>query len=137
MDIQKKFEEHKRQLAQKLELANNNDLNNLFAEKKALQHKIDEIEKKIVHVCSELGIDVGAVAPEKKKKGPRGPRMSGADIADRIISTLRQNSGGLSQKQLSDIAGVNYGSVINYLRENPGQFTSSGERKSKKIFLKA
>ena len=62
--------------------------------------------------------------------------MGGAEIEQRILGVLNANPGGLSQKSISDLSGVNYASVINFINAKKDILGSSGERKSKKVFLK-
>jgi hypothetical protein len=36
---------------------------------------------------------------------------------------------------MSEVTGVNYGSVLNWLKENPSKVRTEGERKAKRMFL--
>jgi hypothetical protein len=137
MDIAKLIERQKLDLTRKLELLNGNDLNQLFAEKKGYQEKVSELESKIEHICGELGIDLGtSEAASKPAKKERARRMGGDEIKNRILDVLKGQPNGLSQKEISDLSGVGYPSVINFIKDNAEILNSVGERKSKRIFLK-
>ena len=137
MDISKAIAQQEKELSRKLELLRGNNLTELLAEKQSLEDKVAEIESKIAHVCRELDIDLGDVSKGSKAgKAPRGTRMGGAEIEQRILSVLNANPGGLSQKSISDLSGVNYASVINFINAKKDILGSTGERKSKKVFLK-
>jgi len=103
-----------------------------MAERKGYEGKIAEIDAKIQHICNELGIDVGLEAPSKKE---RRTRMSGAEIEAKILDALRKAPQGLSQIGISETTGVSYASVVNWLKENTSQTTTTGKRKNKRIFL--
>ena len=137
MDISKAIAQQEKELSRKLELLRGNNLTDLLAQKQSHEDKIAEIESKIAHVCRELGIDLGEVSKGcKAAKASRGTRMGGAEIEHRIHATLNAHPAGLSQKSISDLSGVNYASVINFINAKKDILGSSGERKSKKIFLK-
>lgn len=132
-DINKIIEDQKRELEAKLALISGNNLSALMAERKGYEAKISEIDAKIQHICKELGIDVGLEAPEKKECRTR---MSGAEIDAKIIEALKNAPQGISQIEINKITGVNYASVVNWLKENAAKVRSEGERKSKKVFIK-
>lgn len=138
MDLTKIIEQQKQELTRRLQLLQSNDLSTLIVEKASYQKKIDEIDAKIEHICSELGIGSDSVAskPSASKK-ERAPRMNGGEITRRILELLSKHPHGLSQKEISDQTGVSYPSVINFVKDNADKLTSTGERKSKRIFLKA
>jgi hypothetical protein len=131
-DINKIIEDQKRELEAKLALISGNNLSALMAERKGYEGKIAEIDAKIQHICNELGIDVGLEAPSKKE---RRTRMSGAEIEAKILDALRKAPQGLSQIGISETTGVSYASVVNWLKENTSQTTTTGKRKNKRIFL--
>jgi hypothetical protein len=103
-----------------------------MAERKEYEGKVAEIEAKIQHVCAELGIEVGLEVAAKKK---RRTRMSGADIDAKILDALKNAPQGISQIEISKITGVNYASVLKWLKENAAKVRSEGERKGKRVFL--
>jgi len=131
-DINKIIEDQKRELEAKLALISGNNLSALMAERKGYEGKIAEIDARIQHICNELGIDVGLEAPSKKE---RRTRMSGAEIEAKILDALRKAPQGLSQIGISETTGVSYASVVNWLKENTSQTTTTGKRKNKRIFL--
>jgi cell division septum initiation protein DivIVA len=135
MDIEKIIEEQKLELTRKLELLTSNNLTQLLEEKRALKEKLSEVDAKISQLGSQLGIDVGDEAKADKKE--RGSRMSSTDIRKRILAILSSNPDGLGQKQISDLSGVSYPSVINFIKDNASILTATGKLKTKKIFLKA
>ena len=131
-DINKIIEDQKRELEAKLALISGNNLSALMAERKGYEGKIAEIDAKIQHICKELGIEVGLEASAKKE---RRTRMSGAEIEAKILDALRKAPQGLSQIGISETTGVSYASVVNWLKENTSQTTTTGKRKNKRIFL--
>ena len=76
---------------------------------------------------------MGLEAPVKKE---RCSRMSGADMDAKILEALKNAPQGISQIEISKITGVNYASVLKWLKENAAKVSSKGERKSKKVFIK-
>ena len=62
--------------------------------------------------------------------------MSGADMDAKILEALKNAPQGISQIEISKITGVNYASVLKWLKENAAKVSSKGERKSKKVFIK-
>lgn len=136
MDLTKVIEQQKQELTRRLQLLQSNDLSALIVEKASYQKKIEEIDAKIKHICGELGIGSDSVAAKPAAKKERAPRLSGGEIARRILELLSKHPHGLSQKEISDQTGVSYPSVINFVKDNADKLTSTGERKSKRIFLK-
>ena len=136
MDFAKAIEQQKQELTRRLQLLQSNDLSALIVEKATYQKKIEEIDAKIKHICGELGIGSDAVTAKATAKKERAPRLSGGEIARRILELLSKHPHGLSQKEISDQTGVSYPSVINFVKDNADKLTSTGERKSKRIFLK-
>jgi hypothetical protein len=61
--------------------------------------------------------------------------MSGEEIDAKILEALKNAPQGLSQIEMSEVTGVNYGSVLNWLKENPSKVRTEGERKAKRMFL--
>jgi hypothetical protein len=137
MDLTKLIEKQKEELTRRLQLLQGNDLSALVIEKSGYQKKIDEIDAKIAHICSELGIDLGTVEKTSPAKKERATRLSGAEISKRILELLGKNPQGLSQIEISSQTGVSYPSVINFVKDNADKITSTGDRKTKRIFLKA
>jgi len=131
-DINKIIEDQKRELEAKLALISGNNLSALMAERKGYEAKISEIDAKIQHICKALGIEVGLEAPAKKE---RRTRMSGADIEAKILEALKNAPQGLSQIGISEVTGVSYASVVNWLKENGAKVRTEGERKAKRVFL--
>lgn len=133
MDISKLIEREQQELRKKLDLLSGNDINTLIEEKKQYLAKIGEIDSKIKFICNELGLEFPSddSAPKEKRT-----RLNGVEISRRILEVLKAHSEGLSQTQISELTGVSYPSVINFIKENEATLTSQGERKTKKIFLK-
>ena len=131
-DINKIIEDQKRELEGKLALISGNNLSALMAERQGYEAKIAEIDAKIQHICTELGLDVETGT--KVAKGRR-TRMSGAVIAEKIVEVLKKAPKGLSQIAISEASGVSYASVVNWIKENPEAVRIVGEKKSKKVFV--
>jgi hypothetical protein len=131
-EINKIIEDQKREIEAKLALISGNNLASLLVERKGHEAKISEIDTKIQNICGELGIDVGLESEAKKE---RRSRMSGEEIDAKILEALKNAPQGLSQIEMSEVTGVNYGSVLNWLKENPSKVRTEGERKAKRMFL--
>ena len=132
IDINKIIEDQKRELEAKLALISGNNLSALMTERKGYEAKISEIDAKIQHICKELGIEVGLETATKKQ---RRTRMSGSDIDAKIQEALKTAPQGLSQIGISEAAGVSYGAVVKWLKENAAKVRTEGERKGKRVFL--
>ena len=130
-DIHKIIEDQKRQLEAKLARISGNNLLALMAERKKYEVKIAEIDAKIQHICTELGLDLGTGT--KVARGRR-TRMSGEAIEARILEALKNAPEGLSQIAISQASGVSYASVVKWIKENPDKIKTEGERKAKKVF---
>jgi hypothetical protein len=130
-DINKIIEDQTRELEAKLALISGNNLSALMAERKGYEAKIAEIDAKIQHICTELGLNVGTGT--KVARGRR-TRMSGEAIEARILEVLKNAPEGLSQIGISQASGVSYASVVNWIKENPGKIKTEGKRKAKKVF---
>ncbi len=103
-----------------------------MAERKGYEAKIAEIDAKIQHICTELGLDVETRT--KVTKGRR-TRMSGEAIEAKILEALKNAPEGLRQIAISEASGVSYASVVNWLKENSAKVRCEGERKAKRVFL--
>ena len=129
-DINKIIEDQKRQLEAKLALISGNNLSALMAERKGYEAKIAEIDAKIQHICGELGVEGGLKSATKERRS----RMSGTEIDAKILEAIKNSPQGISQIGISEATGVNYGSVVNWLKENAAKVRTEGERKGKKLF---
>jgi hypothetical protein len=132
-DINKIIEYQTRELEAKLALISGNNLSALMAERKGYEAKIAEIDAKIQHICTELGLNVGTGT--KVARGRR-TRMSGEAIEAKILDALKNAPEGLSQIAISEATGVSYASVVKWLKDNAAKVRSEGERKGKRVFLK-
>jgi hypothetical protein len=132
-DINKIIEYQTRELEAKLALISGNNLSALMAERKGYEAKIAEIDAKIQHICTELGLNVGTGA---KVASGRRTRMSGEAIEAKILDVLKNAPEGLSQIAISEATGVSYASVVKWLKDNAAKVRSEGERKGKRVFLK-
>ena len=131
-DINKIIEDQMRELEAKLALISGNNLLALMAERKGYEAKIAEIDAKLQHICTELGLYVGTGTKEAKG---RRTRMSGEAIETKILEALKNAPEGLSQIAISEASGVSYASVVNWLKENAAKVRTEGERKGKRVFL--
>jgi hypothetical protein len=134
-DISAIIEKQKQELQHRLAILSENNLNSLIEERKGYEAKIQDLDAKIESICNELGIEVGEVGGGKKKV--KRTRMSGAEIDRRIIEAIKAAPDGISQIDLSNSTGVSYASVVKWLSVHAETVTTQGDRKAKKIFLKA
>jgi hypothetical protein len=134
MDITKEIERQAQELQKKLELLRDNNLQELVAKKADLENQLATVEVEIANTCKRLGIaSVGVSAPARAEKRTR---MNGEVIRTKITEVLKANPQGVSQIEISKQTGVSYASVINFLKDNQDSVRTTGDRKSKLVFLK-
>jgi len=98
-----------------------------------LQEKLKVARQTVADLEAEIaGLTGKAPAPETGRR----KRTSSEEVRGRILKALSQNPEGLSQKEISDIAELNYNTVVLYLKNNPKDFKTTGLLRSKRYFLK-
>ena len=100
-------------------------LEELREERKAAQKVVADLDAQIAAITGK------AAAPTGRRK-----RASPAEVRGRIFNALTKDPKGLTQKQIADQTSLPYGSVVLFLRRNAKDFKTTGERKSKRYFLK-
>lgn len=135
----------KASLEAELKAFEGSNIEKLFTERDQLTAKLEEVEAKIAELARHVGGGAKSAQPGKTpaKRGPkpggtrkRRKRMSSADIRDRITESLTNEKQGLSQKALSEVTGIPYGTVAAYMKANASSFKSTGKLKTKRYFLK-
>ena len=66
----------------------------------------------------------------------RRPRTSTEDIRSGILKALAGSPHGMSQKEIADATGLNYQTVVLFLKHNLKDFKFTGALKGKRYFLK-
>lgn len=61
--------------------------------------------------------------------------MSGEEINAKILEAIKNSPQGISQIGISEATGVNYGAVVNWLKEDAAKVRTERERKGKKVLL--
>lgn len=99
-----------------------------------LKEKLVEARKTVSELESQIGKITGKAPvggkPERRK------RTSSEDVRKGILKALADSPTGLSQKEISDTTGLNYNTVVLFLKKNPKDFKTTGQMKSKRYFLK-
>jgi len=100
-----------------------------------LQQKLKEARQNVVAIENEIAALTGKPVAASPIRGRR-PRTSSEEVRNRILKALAATPQGLSQKEIADQAGLNYGTVVIYLKNNSREFKTTGNRRSKRYFLK-
>ena len=99
-----------------------------------LQDQLKAARQTVAALEAEIGKLTGqapvAGKPERRK------RTSPEDVKSGILKALAAAPTGLSQKEISDASGLNYQTVVLFLKNNPKNFKTTGKLKSKRYFLK-
>ncbi|MEI6349948.1 MAG: hypothetical protein WCP06_02440 [Verrucomicrobiota bacterium] len=97
-----------------------------------LQQQLKEARANVANLEAQIQSLTGkAPAGEIRRK-----RTSSEDVRGRILKALSQSPQGLSQKEISDLTGLNYNTVVLFLKKNPKDFKTTGTLRSKRYFLK-
>jgi len=103
--------------------------------------QVTELKEKLHaarQVVSELESQIAKMTgkPAGPAAGARRTRTSTDEIRGRILKTLAGAPTGLSQKGISEATGLNYNTVVIFLKKNAREFKTTGALKSKRYFLK-
>jgi len=103
--------------------------------------QIDELQQKLKE-ARETVIQLEAQIAEITGKAPvavpvaRRKRTSSQEVRGRILKALSAAPEGLSQTEISEISGLNYNTVVLFLKNHPKDFKTTGVLRSKRYFLK-
>ena len=136
MELNKIIEEQKSALKRKLEFLDTINVEQLIKQKDEHLAKIAEIDKQIAEFYNELGINkVQSATPAVKTQGKRR-NMSSETSKQNILAVLSKKPTGVSQSVLSKESGVNYATVINFLKSNTDLVRVGGVGRNKLFFVK-
>lgn len=79
---------------------------------------------------------IAKVAGKDSSAAPRRQRTSSEEVHSRILNTLSSASGGLTQREISERAGVNYNTVVLYFKKRAREFKATGTPRSRRYALK-
>ena len=97
-----------------------------------LQQQLKQARQTVIDLENQIGEITGkAPATETRRK-----RTSSEEVRGRILKSLSQSPQGLSQKEISDGTGLNYNTVVLYLKNHAKDFKTTGSLRSKRYFLK-
>jgi septal ring factor EnvC (AmiA/AmiB activator) len=100
-----------------------------------LQQKLKDAR----HLVADLEQQIAAItgkAPAPAVAETRRKRTSSEEVRNRITTSLANAPHGLSQKDISDQTGLNYNTVVLYLKNHARDFKTTGSLRSKRYFLK-
>jgi len=98
-----------------------------------LQAKLKEARQTVAKLEAQIAEISGQSSPVVIR---RRKRTSSEEVRGRILKALSQAPEGLSQKEIADITGLNYNTVVLYLKNHPKDFKTTGVLRSKRYFLK-
>ena len=97
-----------------------------------LQQQLKEARQTVVDLENQISALTGkAPAQELRRK-----RTSSEEVRGRILKSLAEAPQGLSQKEISDGTGLNYNTVVLYLKNHLKDFKTTGALRSKRYFLR-
>ena len=100
-----------------------------------LKEKLQEAKQTVACLEAELAKVTGQGAPDAGTVIRRA-RTSPEDIRAGILKALASSPHGMSQKEIADATGLNYQTVVLFLKHNLKDFKFTGALKSKRYFLK-
>ena len=98
-----------------------------------LQAKLKEARQTVAKLEAQIAEISGQSSPVVIR---RRKRTSSEEVRGRILKALSQAPEGLSQKEIADRTGLNYNTVVLYLKNHPKDFKTTGVLRSKRYFLK-
>ena len=99
-----------------------------------LKDKLHAARKAVADLEAEIARITGKAPVAGKPE--RRTRTSSEDVKAGILKALAATPTGLSQKEISDLTGLNYTTVVIFLKKNAKDFKTTGKLKSKRYFLK-
>ncbi len=115
-----------RELEERIQQLRSSQLAELQAKLKEARQTVAKLEAQIAEISGQSS---ATVAPRRK-------RTSSEEVRGRILKALSQAPEGLSQKEIADRTGLNYNTVVLYLKNHPKDFKTTGVLRSKRYFLK-
>lgn len=100
-----------------------------------LRERLREARQTVACLEAELAKLTGQ-APPAAGTIIRRTRTSPEDIRSMILKALATAPTGLSQKEIAEATGLNYQTVVMFLKNNLKDFKFTGALKSKRFFLK-
>jgi len=101
-----------------------------------LQEQLRDARQKVTEIEAQIADITGRPTPSSAPASGRRRRTSSEEVRGRILKALSEAPEGLSQKEISDIADLNYNTVVLYLKNNAKEFKTTGQFRSKRYFLK-
>ena len=99
-----------------------------------LKEKLREARLTVVALEAELAKLTGQAPPAAGTI--RRTRTSPEDVRSGILKALASSPHGMSQKEIADATGLNYATVVMFLKKNLKDFKFTGALKGKRYFLK-
>jgi len=99
-----------------------------------LKDQLREARQTVASLEAEIAAITGkpiiGASPERRQ------RTRSEDVRKGILKALAETPTGLSQKEISDATGLQYQTVIVFLKKNLKDFKTTGSFKGKRYFLK-
>lgn len=100
-----------------------------------LQQKLKEARQAVAELEAQIA-EITGKAPAAATPVARRKRTSSQEVRGRILKALSEAPRGLSQKDISEISGLNYNTVVLFLKNHSKDFKTTGVLRSKRYFLK-
>ena len=115
------------ELEARIQQLRSSQLGELKIQLQAARQTVAQLEAEIAKITGRTPL---SGQPERRK------RTSSEDVRGGILKALSTAPQGLSQKEVSLATGLNYNTVVLFLKKNPKDFKTTGQKKSKRYFLK-
>ena len=115
------------ELEARIQQLRSSQLGELKAQLHAARQTVVQLEADIARITGNRS---STCTPERRK------RTSSEDVRAFILKALASAPQGLSQKEISDASGLNYNTVVLFLKANAKNFKTTGTLRSKRYFLK-
>lgn len=117
-----------RELENRIKQLRSKQLSELRQQLKEARAVVADFEHQIAKISGKT-----PAAPQSR---PLRTRTPSEEVSGRIIKALSAAPKGLTQKEIATQAGLNYNTVVLYLKNHPKDFKSAGTLRSKRISLK-
>ena len=115
------------ELEARIQQLRSSQLGELKAQLQTARQTVVQLEVEIAKITGRAPL---GGKPERRK------RTSSEDVRAFILKALSSAPQGLSQKEISDASGLNYNTVVLFLKANAKNFKTTGKLRSKRYFLK-
>ena len=115
------------ELEARIQQLRSSQLGELKAQLQTARQTVVQLEAEIAKITGRAPL---GGKPERRK------RTSSEDVRAFILKALSSAPQGLSQKEISDASGLNYNTVVLFLKANAKNFKTTGKLRSKRYFLK-